>query len=185
MTDDPRPLRRALRPSGSSVCRAARIGVDYSSRVVGLLLQHPVLESEARLGIALAILLVARGARVAAELFGSGLHRHLVDGWGGEEPVQRVEPRQSVLDDYDRIFFLLAQPEPLERREVVAQCRDLRPRVCERARSDRVVLGAGGLGMRTVFARYGDTKGNKNSGADHDIDDIFELVDIVDRLNQG
>src|SRR6187455_1847983 len=97
-----------LRPSGSSVCRAARIGVDYSSRVVGHLLQHPVLEFEARLSIALSILLVAWGARVAAELFGSSLHRHLVDGWGREELVQRVEPRQSVLDDEDRIFLLLA-----------------------------------------------------------------------------
>jgi putative hydrolase of the HAD superfamily len=37
--------------------------------------------------------------------------------------------------------------------------------------------------MQTVFARYGDTKGNKNSGADYDIDDVFELVDIVDKLN--
>jgi len=48
---------------------------------------------------------------------------------------------------------------------------------------ERDIKGAGLLGMRTVFARYGDTKGNKNSGADYDVDDIFELVDIVDKLN--
>jgi hypothetical protein len=44
-------------------------------------------------------------------------------------------------------------------------------------------MGARQLGMRTAFARYGDTKGAAESGADHDIDDVFELVDIVDRLN--
>ena len=48
---------------------------------------------------------------------------------------------------------------------------------------ERDIKGAGTLGMRTVFARYGDTKGARESGADFDIDDIYELVDIVDRLN--
>lgn len=50
---------------------------------------------------------------------------------------------------------------------------------------ERDIKGAGDLGMRTVFARYGDTKGNKESGADYNIDDIYELVDIVDKLNAG
>ena len=49
---------------------------------------------------------------------------------------------------------------------------------------ERDVKGAGQLGMVTVFARYGDTKGAKESGANHDIDDVFEIVDIVDRLNE-
>jgi hypothetical protein len=37
--------------------------------------------------------------------------------------------------------------------------------------------------MTTVFARYGDTFDTKESGADHDVNDILELVGIVDRLN--
>ena len=37
--------------------------------------------------------------------------------------------------------------------------------------------------MMTVFARYGDTFDTKVSGADHDIDDLLELVGIVDGLN--
>jgi putative hydrolase of the HAD superfamily len=49
--------------------------------------------------------------------------------------------------------------------------------------AERDVVGAKGLGMTTVFARYGDTFDTKESGADHDIDDIFELVSIVDRMN--
>jgi HAD superfamily hydrolase (TIGR02253 family) len=50
---------------------------------------------------------------------------------------------------------------------------------------ERDVLGAKGLGMTTVFARYGDTFGTPpgESGADHDIADVMELLAIVDRLN--
>jgi putative hydrolase of the HAD superfamily len=50
--------------------------------------------------------------------------------------------------------------------------------------AERDVVGGKSLGMKTVFARYGDTFGTVDSGADFEIDDIFELVGIVDRLNQ-
>jgi putative hydrolase of the HAD superfamily len=49
--------------------------------------------------------------------------------------------------------------------------------------AERDVVGGKSLGMKTVFARYGDTFGTGDSGADYDIDDVFELVGIVDRLN--
>jgi putative hydrolase of the HAD superfamily len=49
---------------------------------------------------------------------------------------------------------------------------------------ERDITGAGQLGMITVFARYGDTKGSTESGANYEINDVLELVDIVDRLNQ-
>ena len=49
--------------------------------------------------------------------------------------------------------------------------------------AERDVVGARSLGMKTVFARYGDTFDTKESGADYDIDDVFELVAIVDKLN--
>ncbi|HEX7077238.1 MAG TPA: HAD-IA family hydrolase [Candidatus Eisenbacteria bacterium] len=48
---------------------------------------------------------------------------------------------------------------------------------------ERDVLGAKQVGIRTAFARYGDTFGTKESGADYDLNDIYELVGIVDRLN--
>ena len=48
---------------------------------------------------------------------------------------------------------------------------------------ERDMVGAKSLGMKTVFARYGDTFGTKESGADFDIDDALQLVTIVDRLN--
>jgi putative hydrolase of the HAD superfamily len=50
---------------------------------------------------------------------------------------------------------------------------------------ERDVVGGRSLGMKTVFARYGDTFGTVESGADYDIDDVFELVAIVDRLDGG
>jgi HAD superfamily hydrolase (TIGR02253 family) len=50
---------------------------------------------------------------------------------------------------------------------------------------ERDVIGAKALGMKTVFARYGDTFGIKEgeSGADYDITDVMDLLTIVDRLN--
>jgi len=48
---------------------------------------------------------------------------------------------------------------------------------------ERDITGADQLGMITVFARYGNTFGTVESGAHYDIEDIFELVDIVDTLN--
>jgi len=48
---------------------------------------------------------------------------------------------------------------------------------------ERDIAGAGELGIHTVFARYGDTFGTGESGADNEIEDIFALVGIVDELN--
>lgn len=49
--------------------------------------------------------------------------------------------------------------------------------------AERDIVGAKVLGMKTVFARYGDSFGTGQSGADYDIRDIRELVEIVDQLN--
>lgn len=49
--------------------------------------------------------------------------------------------------------------------------------------AERDVVGGRSLGMRTAFARYGDTFGTLESGADHDIDDPVALLTIVDAIN--
>ena len=49
---------------------------------------------------------------------------------------------------------------------------------------DRDVIGAKEVGMKTAFAKYGDTFGTINSGADYDINNIAELIDIVKLENQ-
>ena len=50
---------------------------------------------------------------------------------------------------------------------------------------ERDVVGAKQLGIRTLFARYGDKFDVKESGADWDIDDLYEIVNIVKELNCG
>ena len=37
--------------------------------------------------------------------------------------------------------------------------------------------------MKTIFARYGDTFGTNDSGADWDVNDIYEVVGIIKELN--
>jgi putative hydrolase of the HAD superfamily len=50
---------------------------------------------------------------------------------------------------------------------------------------ERDMVGAKRLGIRTVFARYGDVKGVTKSGADFEIDDIGQLVQVLDRIEFG
>ena len=48
---------------------------------------------------------------------------------------------------------------------------------------ERDVVGAQQIGMKTAFARYGDTFGTVNSGADWDLVDIYQLVTIINEYN--
>lgn len=50
---------------------------------------------------------------------------------------------------------------------------------------ERDVVGAAKLGIRTAFARYGDTFGTIDSNADYELEDISALLPIVDSLNGG
>jgi len=50
---------------------------------------------------------------------------------------------------------------------------------------ERDVVGANKLGIRTIFARYGDAFGTVDSGADWDINDVYEIVGIVNEINSG
>jgi len=49
---------------------------------------------------------------------------------------------------------------------------------------ERDVIGAKKLGMKTVFAKYGDSFGTKNSGADYDVMDVKEILSIISKENQ-
>jgi HAD superfamily hydrolase (TIGR02253 family) len=48
---------------------------------------------------------------------------------------------------------------------------------------ERDMVGAAKVGIKTAFARYGDTFGTVHSGADFELNDVYELVAIVDKLN--
>jgi HAD superfamily hydrolase (TIGR02253 family) len=49
--------------------------------------------------------------------------------------------------------------------------------------AERDMVGAAKVGMKTVFARYGDTFGTEHSGADYEVDDIQDLLKIVESEN--
>jgi putative hydrolase of the HAD superfamily len=49
--------------------------------------------------------------------------------------------------------------------------------------AERDVVGAKAVGMKTVFARYGDTFNTVRPGSDYDINDISELLNIVRKEN--
>ena len=49
--------------------------------------------------------------------------------------------------------------------------------------AERDMVGAGQVGITTVFARYGDTFGTKETNADYEIGDISEILAVVDREN--
>ena len=50
---------------------------------------------------------------------------------------------------------------------------------------ERDVVGAQQIGMKTAFARYGDTFGTVHSGADWDLNDIYQLVGIINEHNSS
>ncbi len=50
--------------------------------------------------------------------------------------------------------------------------------------AERDVVGAKQLGIPTAFARYGDTFGTRESGADYELNDVLDLLQIVDELNR-
>ena len=49
--------------------------------------------------------------------------------------------------------------------------------------ADRDIKGAKAIGMKTAWAKYGNTFDTVDSGADYVLDDILQLVDIVSKEN--
>jgi len=50
---------------------------------------------------------------------------------------------------------------------------------------ERDMVGASSVGIKTVFAKYGDAFGVEKSGANWDIEDIYEVVNIIDEINHA
>ena len=49
--------------------------------------------------------------------------------------------------------------------------------------AERDILGAKNAGMKTAFAKYGDTFNTQDHGADFELNDISELVGIINEEN--
>lgn len=50
--------------------------------------------------------------------------------------------------------------------------------------AERDIVGASNLGMKTAFAKYGDTFDTKEHSGDYELNDIYELISIVRELNK-
>ncbi len=50
--------------------------------------------------------------------------------------------------------------------------------------AERDIAGAKKVGIRTAWAKYGDTFDTKESGADYELSDVWDLVKIVEEANQ-
>jgi putative hydrolase of the HAD superfamily len=50
--------------------------------------------------------------------------------------------------------------------------------------AERDIAGAKAVGIRTAWAKYGDTFGTKDSGAEFVLNDVSELIDLIKRENQ-
>jgi len=49
---------------------------------------------------------------------------------------------------------------------------------------ERDMVGASKLGIRTIYAKYGDTYSTDESGADWDVNNIYQVVEIVKSLHE-
>ena len=50
---------------------------------------------------------------------------------------------------------------------------------------EKDMVGASSVGIKTIFAKYGDAFGVEKSGANWDIEDIYEVVNIIDEINHA
>ena len=50
--------------------------------------------------------------------------------------------------------------------------------------AERDIIGASKLGMKTAFAKYGDTFNTEVHNADFELNDIAELIDIINKENR-
>lgn len=88
----------------------------------------------------------------------------------------------DVVITYDDTNQRKPSPEPFN---LVLKKLNLKPAECLMVGdwAERDVVGAKSVGMKTVFARYGDTFNTKNPGSDYDINCISELINIVKKEN--
>jgi putative hydrolase of the HAD superfamily len=50
---------------------------------------------------------------------------------------------------------------------------------------ERDILGASLIGMKTAFAKYGDTFNTREHKADYELNDISELIEIIANQNKS
>jgi putative hydrolase of the HAD superfamily len=88
----------------------------------------------------------------------------------------------DVVITYDDTFEKKPSPVPFN---LALKKLDLKPEECLMIGdwAERDMVGAKAVGMKTVFARYGDTFNTLHPGSDYDINCISELVNIIKKEN--
>ncbi|MDE2490933.1 MAG: HAD-IA family hydrolase [Elusimicrobia bacterium] len=124
---------------------------------------HQTLFELVKLGVKLIVISDAPKLEVWLRIVGLGLHHYFDDVITSEDfGVKKPDPKP-----YRRALEILGTKP-----EETLMVGDW---------PDRDIKGAKGVGMRTAWAKYGDTFGTKESGAEFELDDIHEVVDIVRR----
>lgn len=95
-----------------------------------------------------------------------------------------IEPYFEAVVSYDDTGFKKPNPAPF-RRALEKLKVEPGEAIMIGDWAERDMVGAKALGMKTVFARYGDDFNTKEPGADYEITDIADLVGIVHKLNKG
>lgn len=88
----------------------------------------------------------------------------------------------DVVITYDDTNVKKPSPEPFN---LALQKLNIKPEECLMIGdwAERDMVGAKAVGMKTVFARYGDTFNTVHPGSDYDINCISELINIVKKEN--
>jgi putative hydrolase of the HAD superfamily len=89
----------------------------------------------------------------------------------------------DVVITFDDTFEKKPSPAPFN---LALKKLDLKPGECLMIGdwAERDMVGAKAVGMKTVFARYGDIFDTSNPGSDYDINSISELINIIIKENK-
>ena len=117
----------------------------------------------AKKGYKLAVLSDAPSREAWVRLYSVNLH-HLFD----------------VVVTYNDTRKLKPSPEPFNK---AIELLDVKPEsiIMVGDWPERDVVGARSAGMKTAFAKYGDVFNTKESGADYDLENISEIIDILSK----
>jgi len=122
---------------------------------------HSTLIKLAKLGYKLAVLSDAPSREAWVRLYSVNLH-HLFDVVVTHNDTKKFKPSPEPFNK--AVELLNTLPENI---------------IMVGDWPDRDVVGGKLAGMKTAFAKYGDVFETKNSGADYDLNDISEILDIV------
>ena len=126
---------------------------------------HSTLIKLAKLGYKLAVLSDAPSREAWVRLYSVNLH-HLFDVVVTHNDTKKFKPSPEPFNK--AVELLGVYPENI---------------IMVGDWPDRDVVGGKLAGMKTAFAKYGDVFGTKHSGADYDLNDISEIINIVGSSN--